>query len=185
MTDLPPDRILRLSRSPRSQSGEIGQFLVGRFSATHVGFIWLGFAVAISIGVITWVAILPRITRVRALLASLGGVFLTCLLLYLLNFPGGLSPFWQAVAIILLVLSVMIMSGFVPTALAYLADVAGTIEHCGSAMGVYTLLFGLGSAIGAGIGGILAHALYLNGLILGTLALSILALAAIRLLSFD
>jgi MFS family permease len=163
----------------------IGQFLVGQFSATHVGFIWLGFAVAISIGVIAWGAILPHITRVRALLASLGGVFLTCLLLYLLNLPGGLSPFWQVVAIIFLVLSVMIMSGFVPTALAYLADVAGTIEHRGSAMGVYTLLFGLGSAIGAGIGGVLARVLYLNGLILGTLVLSILALATLRLLPAD
>ena len=119
----------------------------------------------------------------RALLISLAGVFLTCILLYILNIPDGLSLFWQVVAVIFLALALMDMSGFAPTALAYLADVAGMTENRGSAMGVYTLLFGLGSAIGAGLGGLLAHALALNGLVIGTVALALIALAGIKLLS--
>ena len=160
-----------------------GQYLVGHFSATRVGFIWLGFAILFAIGVVTWGYILPTITRVRALLISLAGIFLTCILLYILNIPDGLSLFWQVVAVIFLALALMDMSGFAPTALAYLADVAGMTENRGSAMGVYTLLFGLGSAIGAGLGGLLAHALALNGLVIGTVALALIALAGIKLLS--
>ena len=49
-------------------------------------------------------------------------------------------------------------------------------------MGIYTLLLGLGSAIGAGVGGVLAQAQALNGLVLGTAGLAALALASLALL---
>ena len=82
----------------------------------------------------------------------------------------------------LVALSVMVESGFTPAALAYLADTAGQGEGRGAAMGVYTLLLGLGNALGAGIGGVLAKYLAFDGLILGTVALAIVALAALTLL---
>jgi MFS family permease len=166
-----------------TRSRVVGQYLVGHFSATRVGFMWLGFAILFAIGVIIWGYILPLMTRVHALLISLAGVFLTSVLLYFLNIPGGLSLTWQVVAVILLALAVMDMSGFAPTALAYLADIAGMTESRGSAMGVYTLLFGLGSAIGAGLGGLLARSLAVNGLVIGTVVLAFVSLAGIRLLA--
>jgi len=87
------------------------------------------------------------------------------------------------VAVILLALAVMDMSGFSPTALAYLADIAGMTEHGRSAMGVSTLLFRLGSAVVAGVGGIRARALAINALVIGTAVLVVIALGGIDLLS--
>jgi MFS family permease len=159
-----------------------GQYLVGHFSATRVGIIWLGFALIFTTGVMAWGLILPSMPRIRALRGALGGVFLACIALYLLNSPLGQEWPWQILAFLLLVLSILLLSGFVPTALAYLADVAGMTRNRGSVMGVYTLLLGLGEAVGAGIGGLLAHALAINGMVVGTVVLGFIALAAIALI---
>jgi hypothetical protein len=52
-------------------------------------------------------------------------------------------------------------------------------------MGIYTLLLGLGSALGAGLGGWLAQSLALNGIILGTVGLALLAVVGLALLPQD
>jgi MFS family permease len=160
----------------------VGQYMVGRFSATQVGIILLGFAVAFSVGVVAWGFILVSMTRVRALRVTMAGIFFACLWLFFLNASTGWNTSWRLGLLSLLALSVMTASGFTPTALAYLADVAGKVQGRGTAMGVYTLLFGLGNALGAGLGGVLAHFFAFNGLIIGTVILAVVSLAALALL---
>ena len=78
---------------------------------------------------------------------------------------------------------IMIQSGFTPAALAFLADSADMGEGRGATMGIYTLLLGLGNALGAGVGGLLANEWYLNGLLAGTIPLAIIGWLGLRLLS--
>ncbi len=157
----------------------VGQFLVGNFSASQVGLILLGYAIVFGVGVIGWGFILGRMPRIAVLRINLAAMFFVCVWLYLLNESAAWTSGVRIVLIVAAGLSVMIESGFTPAALTLLADVAGKNEGRGAAMGIYTLLLGLGNAIGAGLGGVLASALAFNGLIFGTVGLAVVALAAL------
>ncbi len=163
----------------------VGQFLVGRFSASHVGYILLGYALVFAAGVTAWGYLLARIPRVRALRITIVGMLLACVWLYLLNASAAWPPWVRWAVVALLIVSVLIESGFTPAGLTYLADVAGQSDGRGAAMGIYTLLLGLGSALGAGLGGWLAQSLALNGIILGTVGLALLAVIGLALLQRD
>lgn len=159
-----------------------GQYLVGGFTASEVGLILLGYAMVFATGVTAWGFILGYVPRVRALRIALVAMFFACLWLFLLNSAGEWSAPARVVVLVLAGLSVMVESGFTPAALAFLADVADQGEGRGAAMGVYTLLLGLGNAVGAGLGGVLAGWLAFNGLLLGTVGLAVVAMAALALL---
>jgi MFS family permease len=162
-----------------------GQFLVGRFTASQVGYILLGYSIVFAVGVTIWGYLLGRVARVRALRIALVAMLLVCVWLYLLNL-GADWPLWVRWSLLALAaLCVMVESGFTPAALAYLADVAGQGEGRGATMGVYTLLLGLGQALGAGVGGVLATLWAFNGLVVGTVGLAVVALVALVLLSED
>ena len=159
-----------------------GQYLVGRFSPSQVGQILLVYAILFAIGAIGWGYALARISRLRALRISMVALGLVAGALFLLNSSEG-WPSWLRWALIAATsLLIVVESGFTPAALAYLADIAGQSEGRGAAMGIYTLLLGLGSGIGAGLGGWLGSTLALNGLLIGTLALLAIALATLGLL---
>jgi MFS family permease len=159
-----------------------GQFLVGRFTASQVGYILLGYALVFAAGVTAWGFLLARIPRVRALRITILGMLLACVWLYLLNVSDGWLPWARWGVVALLIASVLVESGFTPAGLTYLADVAGQGDGRGAAMGIYTLLLGLGSALGAGLGGWLAQSLALNGIIFGTVGLALLAAGGLTLL---
>lgn len=159
-----------------------GQFLVGRFSASQVGWILLGYACAFAVGVTAWGLALAYVPRVRALRIALVAMFSICLWLYLLNAAEAWPVQAQLTVLALAALSAMVESGFTPAALTYLADVAEQGEGRGAAMGIYTLLLGLGNVLGAGFGGILARGLAFNGLIVGTVGLAVVAMVALMLL---
>lgn len=159
-----------------------GQYLVGRFTPGQVGAILLGYALVFAVGVTIWGFLLARLPRVRALRITIVAMFGACLGIYLLNGSAAWPPALRWGVTGLLALAIVVESGFTPAGLAYLADVAGRGEGRGATMGIYTLLLGLGSAIGAGVGGVLAQAQALNGLVLGTAGLAALALASLALL---
>jgi MFS family permease len=159
-----------------------GQFLVGRFSASQVGWILLGYACVFAVGVTAWGLAPAYVPRVRALRIALVAMFSVCLWLYLLNAAEAWTVQAQLTVLALAALSVMVESGFTPAALTYLADVAEQGEGRGAAMGIYTLLLGLGNVLGAGFGGILARGLAFNGLIVGTVGLAVVAMVALMLL---
>ena len=153
------------------------QYLVGRFTPREAGVILLGYALVFSAGVTIWGYALARISRLRALQITLTAMLIACFLLALLN-HGGAFPLWgRDVLVTLTALSVMVESGFTPTALAYLADIADQGEMRGAAMGIYSLLMGIGGVLGAWIGGVLADRMAFDGLIVGTVVLALLALA--------
>lgn len=153
-----------------------GQYLVGRFSPREVGVILLGYALVFAAGVTIWGFVLPHLARIRALQITLTAMLAACLWLTLLNHAGGFPLWGRGLLIVLAGLSILVESGFTPTALAYLADIADHGEGRGSAMGIYSLLLGIGSVLGAFLGGLLAHALAFDGLLVGTVILILTAL---------
>ena len=73
----------------------------------------------------------------------------------------------------------MLQSGFTPAALAFLVNIAGQQEGRGATMWIYTLLLGLGNAVGAGWGGFLASRWFLDGLLVGTAVLGMIGLVSL------
>lgn len=159
-----------------------GQFLVGRFTPREVGLILLGYALIFAVGVLGWGVVLGTMRRLRALRIALGGMGSACVWLYLLNRSADWSAGLRWAVLAALIVSIIVESGFTPTALAFLADVASQSAGRGTTMGVYTLLLGLGNLLGAGLGGALAALFALNGLLLATLALLVVSFCSLTLL---
>jgi MFS family permease len=160
-----------------------GQYLTGRYTPRQVGMILLAYAVTFALGVTLWGLVLARMDRLKALRISLIAMLFVCLWLFLLNRPFIWTGRLHMLVLPLAGLSVIVGSGFTPAALSYLADVVAKKEGRGSAMGLYTFLFGLGNLLGAALGGLLARRYAFNGLVLGTVMLAAVALAGVALLS--
>ncbi len=156
-----------------------GQYLVGRFTPGEVGLVLLVYSLVFAAGVTAWGFLMARIARRRVLVVTMVAMLFACLWLYLLNHSGPLPLWMRGALVVLAAFTVMAESGFTPAALAYLADVADKGEGRGAAMGIYSLLLGLGGIAGAALGGWLGRAFALDGLLLGTLFLTLVALAAL------
>jgi MFS family permease len=174
---LGPTLVFLLTERPRG-----GQFLDGLFSATpgEIGYLMLTYAVVFAVGVIAWSRILPRIRLMTALWTSLPAMFAVCLGLFAINhsarWAGALR--WSLIAFTALM--VMVESGFTPAALSLLARSLEPLRSKGAAMGIYSLLLGLGAMTGSFMAGALGAVWQVDGLLLGTVVLSGLALLLLR-----
>lgn len=157
-----------------------GQYLTGRFTATEVGYLSVAYALVFAIGVLIWGRIFDWMTRVRAMQIALYGMFAVSACFFLLNSSGEWAIWMRWPVIAVYAVTIMVQSGFTPAALAYLADMTGVQPGRGTTLGIYSMLLGLGNAIGAYFGGLLADELALNGLLIGTIALGSIGLIAIR-----
>jgi len=155
-----------------------GQVLPGAFTARDAGFVQLGFALALASGVLGWSFALARIARIRALRSSLLALLVVCAAIFVLNLPLALPAGSRLLLAAVLAFAVAVASGFTPAALAYLADITSRREGRGAALGIYTFLFSLGAALGSAIGGWLGTWAAIDGLVLGSVVLTLLALAA-------
>lgn len=162
-----------------------GQYLVGRFTPTQVSTLAFFYALLIGLGVAMWGKLLGRFTRPRALMIALYGLMSTNVIFYLLNHSGGWAAAWRWGMVGIYGVFIMVQAGFTPAALAYLADIAARRDDKGVTMGVYTVLFSLGNIFGAVVGAALAAWLAIDGLVIGSVALSIVAYFALRTLGND
>ncbi len=153
-----------------------GQFLVGQFRPAQVGLAILGFAIVFTLGILAWGYLMALMPRLRVLRITISAIAIACLWLFLLNSSGTWPAWIRILLLILAALSVLVMSGFTPAALAFLADIADQSAGRGSTMGIYTVLYGLGNGIGAALGGFSGHLLAVNGLILVTLLLVLISM---------
>lgn len=152
------------------------QLLVGRFDSFQAGNIRALYAVVFVIGILVWSVAFPQLKKTLVMLIGTGGLFLTCLFLFLLNHQPSLdAPLVMPLAIGLVV-SIMVQSGFTPAALAYLADVTENYAgDRGAIMGLYSVFLGVGQFIGASIGGPFADWDGADGIVLVTALLGIFA----------
>ena len=160
------------------------QFLMRGFSAGEISTAFLVFGILFTVGAIAWGFVMPVIGRQATLLIGVAGLGFTSVALWALNhvpFDGThtLVPFLVG----LVMLGVFVESGFTPAALAYLAEIAEErAEDRGSVMGVYSVLLAVGQLLGSGLAAPFADRLGINGLIILTGLLCLVALFTVMLL---
>lgn len=156
------------------------QLLVGHLSASQVGIVQGIFGVTFVVGILLWSLLYARMRRTTIMLFSVGGLFIVCLAMLGINnnvLPG---PFGQWPLVPIMVIGVLLESGFTPVALAYLADISETrVEHRGVVMGLYSVFLGIGQFLGGSTGGLFIVGMGFNGLVLATALLGAVALSAV------
>jgi MFS family permease len=143
------------------------QLLTGNIAPDRYGNVFALLAVLFAAGVLAWSFILGRYRRTSVMMISTGGLFATLVTVYGLNHLESVSSPMYYPLMGLLVIFLLVLSGFTPAALTYLADVTETqTEDRGSIMGLYTVFLGIGQLIGTTLGGKFAAWQGIDGLIL-------------------
>ena len=161
-----------------TQKSKTGQFIAGVFAdqPDRVGWLLLGYALVFGTGVTIWSVILPRVPVKRALRISLVSMFWVCAGLLMFNHSGTLPAELRWLIGAATAVCIMVESGFTPAALALLAGVVGAQAGRGAAMGIYSMLLGIGAIGGSLLAATLGQWLAVDGLIYGTLAMAAIAL---------
>jgi len=153
-----------------------GQALVGAFAEDDVRlFLVLAiYAVTFSLGVLLWGYVGLRFVReVVAMRIALAAMFGVCAILWGLNHAAAPPPVLVALFLSLL----LVESGFAPAAIAYLARLSGSVtRERGLVMGLYSVVSGGGSLLGAALGAPFAERLALDGILVATVLLAAIAL---------
>ena len=160
------------------------QFLMRSFSPGEIGTAYLVFGVVFTAGTITWGFLMPAIGRQATLLVGVGGLGFTSICLWALNHvPFDTTHMLVPVLVGLIMIGVFVESGFTPAALAYLAEIAEErAEDRGSVMGVYSVLLSIGQLLGGALAAPFADRMGINGLIVLTGLLCLVALFTVMLL---
>lgn len=159
-----------------------GQYLAGIFAEdpARVGWLLLGYAIVFGIGVFCWSFVLPHVEVRSAMHISVITMLPVCLGLFAVNHSGqeALWIRWAITAVTALL--IMIESGFTPAALAWLAQSLGIGGGKGAAMGIYSVLLSLGAIGGSLLAGSLGKLFQIDGLLLGTVAMAVIALVLLH-----
>ena len=117
---------------------------------------FLYFAIpGVILGILAWSIFFPTLKKTTTMLIGSAGLIVSCLLIFGINHQPSLNAPWVLPLSILLVISIMVQSGFTPAALAHLADITESHDaDRGAIMGLYSVFLGLGQFLGASIGGL-------------------------------
>lgn len=162
-----------------------GQIITGIFAEQpdRIGWLLLGYAFVFAAGVSVWSMAMPYISLKRVLRISLAAMLCVCAGLLMLNHSGGWATSLQWAVGVATAGCIMVESGFTPAALAMLAGAVGAQAGRGAAMGIYSMLLGFGAFGGSLLAAALGEWLAIDGLILGTLAMALIALVLLRRLA--
>ncbi len=164
------------------------QFLAGIYAEEpqRIGWMLLGYALVFGAGLMGWSIVLPRVKPQQALKIGLLAMPFVCVGLFLLNHSSSQAEALRWLIGAVTALFVMVESGFTPAALALLANViGGATGGRGAAMGIYSVLLSLGQIGGSLLAAGLGRRVEIDGLIYGTLALAMIALAILPSLGRD
>ncbi|MGD0002612.1 MAG: MFS transporter [Anaerolineaceae bacterium] len=143
------------------------QLLVGHFNSMQAGNILAGYSAFFILGILIWSFFFAYLKKTTAMLIGTIGLIFSCLFLFIINHQPTLTAPMVFPLAVLLVLSIMVQSGFTPSAVAHLADI--TEPHAddrGAIMGLYSVFLGLGAFIGLSIGGPFVDWLGVDGIAL-------------------
>ena len=163
------------------------QRLVGSLSGTDFGYLFAGAAVVSVVATYIWGLLLARLSEPVVMLVSAISVLGLLLLVYLLNrgvaSPRDMNPAVGTAVVIGFILCLAGSVGFAPAALVSIAQLTDRFtEARGAIMGLFWALIGMGRVLGIWSGGIAAQVASINGMIVLSAVLTLLALvAALRL----
>lgn len=151
------------------------QFLTGSFPPGVISAAQLGLGLTFCVGIIGWGFTFGRLREAAVLRISTIGLFGACASALMINWYGH-NPAILTTGIVIGAIMLTIEAGFAPAAVTYLARLAGqSVGERGLLMGVYSVVLGLGQFVGHYIGGYFAQAGGVNGIILLTFLLSLIA----------
>lgn len=156
------------------------QLLVGGYTGQEISMYGASTLLLFVGGIAIWGVILGRIGSLRVMALSLVGLVLLAPSLYFLNHSAAGGQTQTALWLAAAAAALLVASGFTPAALAYLSKVAE--EHAaerGAIMGLYSVLLGVGQAIGAISGGPAAYAQGADGMIGLSAIFTLCAVAAV------
>lgn len=162
---------------------KIGQWLVGRLTPSQTSLALFFYIITFSIGVWYYGLQIGRIPRTRIMRTGFVAMFGVVGCFYFLNNSSEWTTTARLSILPFYAVAAGLQGAFPPAALSFLADLAGSTQGRGSAMGIYTLLLSLGNISGALLGGQLGEAFALNGLLIGTFFLAIIGLLSLRFLN--
>ncbi len=163
------------------------QLLYGGFSPQDATFIVGGYGVVFLLGMGLWMVILPYIRRTTIMLIGIGGL---AIIVSILTFFNGLgenpslitdgSKTLIFVMLPVLIIGVVMQSGFTPASLTHLASISETLPgKRGAVMGLYSVLLGVGQLMGTWIGGVFVDLGGFYGLMGYSLALMFVSLGSV------
>ncbi|HEY8756195.1 MAG TPA: MFS transporter [Candidatus Dormibacteraeota bacterium] len=154
-----------------------GQTLVHHFDERLVSAILVSWIALLIVGIVLWTPLIPRLGTVRIMRRATPGAWLIAGAVLALNHTP-LS--WAPLFLPFLVIGVLVLAGFGPAAVTYLAECSESfVADRAALMAFYTVALAGGGAIGSLLGGVAVRLDYLDGLVLFGLALSIFAFAAL------
>ncbi len=157
-----------------------GQLLTGTIAPERYGTGFAILAFFFAVGLLVWSFVLARYRKTSVMLVSTMALFALLLTVYAFNHLGSFSsPFYYPLLGTLLI-EVLVLSGFTPAALTYLADATEDYaEDRGSIMGLYSVFLGIGQLAGTAVGGRFAQWNGVDGLLLMSAALSAITLVSL------
>jgi MFS family permease len=143
------------------------QMLTGAVAPEKFGNGLAALAVFFALGILGWSFVLGRYRKTSVMLISTGALFALLLTVLALNHLRSFSSPVYYLLLGSLLIEVLVLSGFTPAALTYLADVTESYRSDrGSIMGLYSVFLGLGQLLGTSLGGPFADWNGIDGLLL-------------------
>jgi MFS family permease len=173
--------VFQLVRTPSAQFSD--QMLMGGFGPTQVS-IGLGVALLIFFaGLFYWGSRFKRFRRTTIIAIGIAGGLLMVGSIYGLNHSQALGGAGQALLGVGMLAGLFVLAGATPAALGLLADISETHpDDRGAIMGLYSVFLAVGQITGSLAGGGAAEWDGIDGLLLSSLGLLVLALLPVHAL---
>lgn len=154
-----------------------GQSLVHHFGSPSIAAILMAWALLFMVGIALWTPLVARLGPAITMRRAVPGMWLICAGLFAINhLPLNRAP----IVLPLVVVGILGLAGFGPSALTYLAECSESFAADRSAlMAFYTISLAGGGAIGAFLGGLASNWLYVDGIVILGLGLSVFAFFAL------
>jgi MFS family permease len=157
------------------------QLLMGGFAPAQVS-IGLGVALVVFLaGIFASGSLLRRVRRTTIMAVGIVGGLVMVAAFYGLNHSADAAVASQAVLVLIGLAGLFVLAGATPAALGMLADISETHPaDRGAIMGLYSIFLGLGQIIGSVVSGSAADWLGIDGLLLASLVMLLVALLPLR-----
>jgi len=166
--------IFQLVRRPDPKFGD--QMLMGGFEPLQISLGLADGGILFFAGLIYWGNRFKTIRRTTIILYGLGGGALLVAGAIAINHSAGLPDLARALFLLPTVFGLFVLAGATPAAIGLLADVTEAYpDDRGAIMGLYSVFLGLGQIGGSLIAGFAATALGLDGILVASLVLLVLA----------
>lgn len=171
--------VFQLVRAPSDQFA--GQMLMGGFSPVQVS-IGLGAAGLIFFaGLFYWGGRFKRFRRTTIIAVGLAGALVMMAAVFVLNHSTSWGPLVQVPLILVAATGLFVLAGATPAALGLLADISESHPaDRGAIMGLYSVFLGVGQVVGAVASGTAADWLGIDGLLLVSVGLLLIAVLPIQ-----